>query len=340
MQRLLALLEVARGHADLGRAGLGRAHAGRRAPALDVDRQSRVGCPCRFRRASRRRAGRRSSRRPSGSTPVSPARRHEGLTSNNTTKTTGKRLPVPRIPLAGRLSGVMIMTRGGMLASRPDDVKERAGAGGVRAGRSRLTAWRGVRDHSQRMDHQLTIYWTILGVCLLLSAFFSSSETALMSIGKVRVRQLKERHARLGQPRRVPAREPRPADQHDPDRQQHREHGGVVGRDRHRDRAGPGAPGSRGDLRRHRPAAGLRGGHAQGHRHGEARHGLAAGRPAADADLPGARAVRRDLQRAAAPDHVPARRRGRRGRRRPRRTSRRSRCSAARRGSSARTSRR
>jgi len=48
------------------------------------------------------------------------------------------------------------------------------------------------------MDDQLTIYWTILGVCLLLSAFFSSSETALMSMGKVRVRQLKERHARLG----------------------------------------------------------------------------------------------------------------------------------------------
>jgi len=48
------------------------------------------------------------------------------------------------------------------------------------------------------MDGQLTNYWTILGVCLLLSAFFSSSETALMSIGKVRVRQLKERHTRLG----------------------------------------------------------------------------------------------------------------------------------------------
>ena len=33
-------------------------------------------------------------------------------------------LPIPRIPLAGRLSGVTIMTRGWMLASRPRDVKD------------------------------------------------------------------------------------------------------------------------------------------------------------------------------------------------------------------------
>jgi len=44
----------------------------------------------------------------------------------------------------------------------------------------------------------LQTYWTVLGICLVLSACFSSAETAFISLGKVRVRRLKERHARIG----------------------------------------------------------------------------------------------------------------------------------------------
>ena len=44
----------------------------------------------------------------------------------------------------------------------------------------------------------LTRYWVILGVCITISAFFSASETALVSLGKVRLRRMKERHRRLG----------------------------------------------------------------------------------------------------------------------------------------------
>lgn len=61
-----------------------------------------------------------------------------------------------------------------------------------------LTAKAPVRDDADRMESDLTRYWVILAVCILISAFFSASETALVSLGKVRLRRLKELHPHLG----------------------------------------------------------------------------------------------------------------------------------------------
>jgi CBS domain containing-hemolysin-like protein len=48
------------------------------------------------------------------------------------------------------------------------------------------------------MSEHLGLYWATLVVCIVVSAFFSASETALVSLGKVRLRRLKERHPHLG----------------------------------------------------------------------------------------------------------------------------------------------
>ena len=48
------------------------------------------------------------------------------------------------------------------------------------------------------MSEHLELYWIALVVCLVLTAFFNASETALVSLGKVRLRQIKQRHPRLG----------------------------------------------------------------------------------------------------------------------------------------------
>jgi len=48
------------------------------------------------------------------------------------------------------------------------------------------------------MSEHLELYWIALVVCLALTAFFNASETALVSLGKVRLRQIKQRHPRLG----------------------------------------------------------------------------------------------------------------------------------------------
>jgi CBS domain containing-hemolysin-like protein len=48
------------------------------------------------------------------------------------------------------------------------------------------------------MSEHLELYWAALVVCLVLTAFFNASETALVSLGKVRLRQIKGRHPRLG----------------------------------------------------------------------------------------------------------------------------------------------
>ncbi|HEY5999649.1 MAG TPA: hemolysin family protein [bacterium] len=42
------------------------------------------------------------------------------------------------------------------------------------------------------------VYVAALAVCLALSAFFNAAETSLLSLGKVRLRRLKERHPRTG----------------------------------------------------------------------------------------------------------------------------------------------
>src|SRR5512147_2294991 len=46
------------------------------------------------------------------------------------------------------------------------------------------------------MDHTTTVYVAALVVCLGFSAFFNSAETSLLSLGKVRLRRLKEHHPR------------------------------------------------------------------------------------------------------------------------------------------------
>jgi putative hemolysin len=48
------------------------------------------------------------------------------------------------------------------------------------------------------MSEHLELYWILLAVCLALTAFFNASETALVSLGKIRLRQIKGRHPRLG----------------------------------------------------------------------------------------------------------------------------------------------
>lgn len=48
------------------------------------------------------------------------------------------------------------------------------------------------------MSEHLGLYLLTMVACLALSALFSASETALVSLGKVRLRQIKERHPHLG----------------------------------------------------------------------------------------------------------------------------------------------
>jgi putative hemolysin len=48
------------------------------------------------------------------------------------------------------------------------------------------------------MEDKTGIYVAGLIVCLVLSAFFNAAETSLVSLGKVRLRRLKERHPRVG----------------------------------------------------------------------------------------------------------------------------------------------
>ena len=48
------------------------------------------------------------------------------------------------------------------------------------------------------MEDKTGIYVAGLVVCLALSAFFNAAETSLVSLGKVRLRRLKERHPRVG----------------------------------------------------------------------------------------------------------------------------------------------
>jgi len=48
------------------------------------------------------------------------------------------------------------------------------------------------------MEDKTGIYVVGLVVCLALSAFFNAAETSLISLGKVRLRRLKERHPRVG----------------------------------------------------------------------------------------------------------------------------------------------
>jgi CBS domain containing-hemolysin-like protein len=53
-------------------------------------------------------------------------------------------------------------------------------------------------DATHAMDDTTGIYVGALALCLVLSAFFNAAETSLFSLGRVRLRRLKERHARTG----------------------------------------------------------------------------------------------------------------------------------------------